>query len=173
MAARVHLRPRPPARQALRAAADPRLGVGCRSGCGADDHRRGLQICEVHGYQKQGAAYGYTRQLGYHPVLATRADTGEVLHTRMRKGSANTMRGAQRFIRETIGRIRRAGASGPLTLRADSHRFESPDGHLDAVKHLAGCVDERPRRRGSGVGDEPQLTRRSRGEEHRGGGQMP
>jgi hypothetical protein len=77
-------------------------------------------ICEVHGYAKQGAAYGYTRQRGYHPILAVRADTGEILHTRMRKGSANTMRGAGRFIRETVGRVRRAGATGPLTLRADS-----------------------------------------------------
>ena len=77
-------------------------------------------VCQVHGYAKQGAAYGYTRQLGYHPVLAMRADTGEVLHTRMRKGSANTARGAQRFVRETVGRVRRAGATGQLTLRADS-----------------------------------------------------
>jgi hypothetical protein len=77
-------------------------------------------ICAVHGYAKQGAAYGYTRQLGSHPLLATRADTGEILHTRMRKGSANTARGAQRFVRETIGRVRRAGATGPLVLRADS-----------------------------------------------------
>jgi hypothetical protein len=37
-------------------------------------------VCQVHGYHKQGAAYGYTRTLGYHPLLATRADTGEVLH---------------------------------------------------------------------------------------------
>ena len=78
------------------------------------------RVCEVHGYAKQGAAYGYTRQLGYHPMAATRADTGEVVHTRMRKGSANTARGAQRFLRETFGRVRRAGATGPLTLRADS-----------------------------------------------------
>lgn len=77
-------------------------------------------VCEVHGYAKQGAAYGYTRQRGYHPVLATRADTGEVVHARQRKGSANTARGAQRFVRETIGRIRRAGATGPITLRVDS-----------------------------------------------------
>jgi hypothetical protein len=77
-------------------------------------------ICEVHGYDKQGAAYGYTRALGLHPLLATRADTGEVLHARMRKGSAGSGRGAQRFVRETIGRVRRAGASGKLTLRADS-----------------------------------------------------
>jgi hypothetical protein len=77
-------------------------------------------ICEVHGHHKGGAAYGYTRQLGYHPLLATRADTGEVLHIRMRKGSANTARGAERFVNELAGRVRRAGASGQLTLRADS-----------------------------------------------------
>jgi hypothetical protein len=77
-------------------------------------------ICETHGYQKQGATFGYTNKRGYHPLLATRSDTGEVLHVRFRKGSANTGRGAERFVRETIGRIRRAGASGPLRLRADS-----------------------------------------------------
>jgi len=51
-------------------------------------------ICEVHGHAKQGAAYGYTRQLGYHPLLATRADTGELLHVRLRTGRARTARGA-------------------------------------------------------------------------------
>src|SRR4029450_10960739 len=64
--------------------------------------------------------YGYTRTLGYHPLLASRADTGEVLHLRMRKGSANTARGAERFVNELAGRVRRAGATGPLALRADS-----------------------------------------------------
>jgi hypothetical protein len=78
-------------------------------------------ICEVYGHHKQGAAYGYTRRLGYHPLLATRADTGEVLHARQRTGRANTARGAPRFVDETIGRIRRAGAvAGELTFRADS-----------------------------------------------------
>jgi hypothetical protein len=77
-------------------------------------------ITEVHGDQKQGASYGYTRQLGYHPLLATRADTGEVLHIRMRKGSAGSSRGAERFVNELVARLRRAGATGPLTMRADS-----------------------------------------------------
>jgi hypothetical protein len=80
-------------------------------------------ICEVFGSLKQGAGYGYTHVLGYHPLLATRADTGETLHVRFRKGSANTQRGAQRFVREVVGRVRRAGASGPLTLRCDSGFF--------------------------------------------------
>jgi hypothetical protein len=77
-------------------------------------------IAPVHGDQKQGAGFGYTKVLGYHPLLGTRADTGEVLHIRFRKGSANSGRGAERFVRELVGRVRRAGASGPLTLRADS-----------------------------------------------------
>jgi Transposase DDE domain group 1 len=77
-------------------------------------------ICEVHGYHKQGAGYGYTHRLGSHPLLATRAASGEVLHTRLRKGAANTARGILRFVDELIARLRRAGASGELTLRMDS-----------------------------------------------------
>lgn len=77
-------------------------------------------ICEVDGHLKQGAGYGYTRRLGYHPILATRADTGEVLHARMRKGQANTQRGAKRFIEELVARVRRAGAAGELVMRFDS-----------------------------------------------------
>jgi hypothetical protein len=77
-------------------------------------------ICDVHGKAKQGAAYGYTKTLGYHPLVATRAETGEVLHARLRKGSANTQRGVKRFATELVARIRRAGSTGPLTLRADA-----------------------------------------------------
>jgi Transposase DDE domain group 1 len=77
-------------------------------------------VGEVFGYDKQGAGYGYTHKRGYHPILATRAQTGEVLHIRARKGSANTSRGALRFIEELIPRVARAGASGPKLLRADS-----------------------------------------------------
>ena len=77
-------------------------------------------IVEVHGKQKQGASYGYTRQLSLHPLVAVRADNGEVLHIRTRKGSANTARGVLRFIAETHGRVRRAGATGRLLWRFDS-----------------------------------------------------
>ena len=77
-------------------------------------------ICEVAGKAKGGAGYGYTKVLGYHPIVATRADTGEVLHARMRKGQANTQRGARRFIDEVVARVRRAGATGALTIRVDS-----------------------------------------------------
>jgi hypothetical protein len=77
-------------------------------------------VGEVHGYTKQGAGYGYTGRLGYHPLLATRAGTDEVLHVRLRKGQANTQRGALRFVDELLARVRRAGASGEILIRADS-----------------------------------------------------
>jgi hypothetical protein len=77
-------------------------------------------ICEVAGRRKQGAAYGYTRVLGYHPIVAVRSDTGEIVHARMRKGSANTARGARRFLDEIVARVRRAGATGEMVMRFDS-----------------------------------------------------
>ncbi|MGH3851420.1 MAG: transposase, partial [Pseudonocardiaceae bacterium] len=63
---------------------------------------------------------GYTKVLGYHPLLATRADTREVLHIRLRNGSANTQKGMLRFCDELIARVTRAGATGVKLLRADS-----------------------------------------------------
>jgi len=77
-------------------------------------------ICEVCGKHKDGAGYGYTKKLCYHPILAMRATTGEVLHARMRRGQANTARGAVRFIEELVARVRTAGASGQLLIRFDS-----------------------------------------------------
>src|SRR5205823_13444656 len=77
-------------------------------------------IGEVHGYKKQGAGFGYTKQRGYHPLMASRSDTGEILHIRLRKGKANSSRGMLRFAEELIARVARAGASGEKLLRADS-----------------------------------------------------
>jgi Transposase DDE domain group 1 len=56
-------------------------------------------ICETYGLQKEGA-------------------TGDVLMARLREGRANTVRGAAHFLTETIGRVRHAGATGQLTMRA-------------------------------------------------------
>jgi hypothetical protein len=78
-------------------------------------------ICETYGLQKEGALHhGYTHVRGYHPLLAVAAGTGDVLMARLREGRANTVRGAAHFLRETIGRVRGAGAVGELTVRADS-----------------------------------------------------
>jgi Transposase DDE domain group 1 len=95
-----------------------------RAGAGPGEGRLVIDVDsfvgEVCGRLKQGAAYGYTKVLGYHPILATRADTREVLHIRLRKGSANTSKGMLRFCDELIARVERAGADGVKLLRADS-----------------------------------------------------
>ena len=82
-------------------------------------------ICETYGLAKEGARHhSYAGQRGYHPLLAwartTGAGTGDVLMSRLREGRANTARGAAHFLRETVGRVRYAGARGQLTVRADS-----------------------------------------------------
>ena len=78
-------------------------------------------VCETFGLLKEGAQrHNYAGQRGYHPLLAVAAVTGEVLMCRLRKGRANTARGAAHFLRETVSRVRRAGATGQLTVRADS-----------------------------------------------------
>ncbi len=75
-------------------------------------------ICEVSASTKHGASYGYTGMLGYHPLVAVRSETGEIVHSRLRSGSSQ--KGVARFVVETVNRVRRAGAAGLVTVRADS-----------------------------------------------------
>ena len=78
-------------------------------------------VCETFGLCKEGAQrHNYAGQRGYHPILAVAAGTGDVLMARLRQGRANTARGASHFLRETVSRVRHAGATGQLTVRADS-----------------------------------------------------
>jgi len=103
---------------------DVALGRAWQAGAGPGDGPLVVDIDsfigEVCSEQKQGAGYGYTKKLGYHPIVAVRADTGEVLHIRNRKGKANTQRGVARFVDELLARVRRAGHHGPIIIRADS-----------------------------------------------------
>ena len=78
-------------------------------------------ICETYGLAKQGGwRVTHTGVRGYHPLLAIAAGTGDVLMARLRGGTATSGRSAGHFLTETIGRVRSAGASGQLTVRADS-----------------------------------------------------
>ena len=72
-------------------------------------------ICEVSGKTKQGVAYGYTNQLGYHPLIAVRADTGEIIAARLRGGAPR--RGKAHFVAEAVRRGRNAGADGEIMVR--------------------------------------------------------
>jgi Transposase DDE domain group 1 len=77
-------------------------------------------ICETYGLGKQGGVFGHSRVRGYHRMLAVMAGRGEVVHARLRGGNAHSGRGAASFLKETFNRLRRAGVSGELTMRADS-----------------------------------------------------
>jgi len=78
-------------------------------------------ICETYGFQKEGGTkWTYNHVRGYHPLLAVAAGTGEVLMARLRGGNATSGRSAGHFLTETIGRVRYAGATGELTVRADA-----------------------------------------------------
>jgi hypothetical protein len=78
-------------------------------------------ICETYGLRKEGGRhFTYSHVRGYHPLLAVAAGSGEVLHSRLRRGQAQTVWGAASFLAETVSRVREAGASAELTLRADA-----------------------------------------------------
>ena len=117
------------------------LGRAWQAGAGPGEQRLVIDldsfVGEVHGYAKEGACYGYTRELGYHPLLATRAGTDETLHVRLRKGSAHTQRGAPRFVDELIARVRRAGAVGEILLRADCGFWNKK---ITAKLRAKGCL---------------------------------
>ena len=60
------------------------------------------------------------RPAGLSPAAGRGRWHRDVLMARLREGRANTARGAAHFLRETVGRVRHAGATGQLTMRADS-----------------------------------------------------
>ena len=104
-------------------------------------------VVEVHSRAKQGAAFGYTKVRGYHPQVATCAQTGQVLMSRLRGGSAGAARGAASFLTETISRARNAGASGQLTVRTDIASYSKKGaGHGGEVRRpllITGRQDKR------------------------------
>jgi hypothetical protein len=78
-------------------------------------------ICETYGLLKEGGArFTYTHVRGYHPLLAAVAGTGDVVHSRLRGGPANSGRGAGHFLSECFARLRNAGVTSVIIVRADS-----------------------------------------------------
>jgi Transposase DDE domain group 1 len=81
-------------------------------------------IVEVHGYQKQGAAFGYSGVRGLNALLAT-VSTDQVAPViaaqRLRKGSAGSPRGAAKLATDALALIRRSHLAGrDVLVRADS-----------------------------------------------------
>ncbi|WP_194385050.1 IS1380 family transposase [Microbacterium luteum] len=82
-------------------------------------------IIEVHGYQKQGASFGYSGVRGLNALIATASTSSSapvILGQRLRQGKTGSPKGAARIVGDTLATLRRTGAAAgtrPL-LRADS-----------------------------------------------------
>jgi len=78
---------------------------------------------ETHGYAKQGVGYGYNKVKGLNALLAiisTPIAAPVIAATRLRKGAANSARGAARLVTDALVTAGKAGATGMVTVRADS-----------------------------------------------------
>ena len=117
----VHLRPCPSAR---RRSSPRHCGGPGALGAGPGSDRVVVDldstICEVCGKAKQGAGFGYTKKLGYHPLLATRGGHRRGAPCPDAQGLGQHRAGTKRFVEELVARLRRAGATGELVMRFDS-----------------------------------------------------
>lgn len=85
-------------------------------------------IRATYGYAKQGAGYGYSGVKGLNALIAalsTPSRAPVIVATRLRRGSANSARGAKRLVADALKTSRACGASGLLVVRADSAFYGS------------------------------------------------
>lgn len=80
-------------------------------------------IGEVHGYAKQGAAFGYSGVRGLNVQLATISTplaAPVIARARLRKGNTASAAGAGRLLAQALTTARAAGVKGRVLCRADS-----------------------------------------------------
>ena len=96
-------------------------------------------IRATHGYAKQGTGYGYSGVKGLNAQLATLSTPTAapvIAATRLRRGNAASAHGAARLIAEAVATAKRAGATGTITVRADSAYYNRD---VVAAAHTTGA----------------------------------
>jgi Transposase DDE domain group 1 len=94
--------------------------AGAAQGCYVDIDDT---IKATYGYAKQGAGHGYNKVKGLNALLAivsTPISAPVVVATRLRRGPANSARGAARIVADALVTARACGGTGLVTVRADS-----------------------------------------------------
>jgi Transposase DDE domain group 1 len=123
-------------------------------------------IVEVHGYQKQGAAFGYSGVRGLNALLAT-VSTAQVAPViaaqRLRKGSVGSPRGAARLATDALALIRRSRLAGRNVLvRADSafysHALATAALHAGADVSITVRMDPAVKRAIAGIAEDAWTT---------------
>lgn len=84
------------------------------------------KVKQVYGPAKQGASFGYTKRRGLHfQIVTVKTSTCApvIVATRLRKGSANSGKGAASLLREALKTVRAMGITAEIIVRADSAYF--------------------------------------------------
>jgi hypothetical protein len=116
-------------------------------------------VRQTYGYAKQGAGRGYSGVKGLNALLATVStplSAPVIAATRLRKGATNSVRGAAKLLAEALATAARAGATGLMTVRADSAFYSYP-------------IIATARRAGARFSVTARLTRRAAAERHGAG----
>ena len=96
-------------------------------------------VKQTYGYLKQGAGYGYSRVKGLNALLAvisTPLAAPVIVGARLRKGATHSAGGAPKLLAEALKTAKAAGATGLLSVRADS-AFYSHDVLATILRHKA------------------------------------
>ena len=115
-------------------------------------------IKATYGYAKQGAGYGYSGVKGLNALIATASTPTSapvIVGTRLREGSAASVRGAAKFVADAISAARAAGAGGPegtavVIVRADSAYYTADV--VAAARRAGGPVLHHRRQQPLGAG---------------------
>ncbi|MET4136519.1 IS1380 family transposase [Pseudarthrobacter sp. PvP090] len=95
---------------------------------------------DVDDYAKQGSGYGYSGVRGLNALLATvsaKDNAPVILAQRLRKGAANSARGANRLITDALSTLRRVQTGRRVLCRCDSAYY----GHAAVSAALAGGAE--------------------------------
>ena len=121
-------------------------------------------IKATYGYQKQGTGYGYTGVKGLNALIGTvtTKDTAPIIAgARLRKGAANSARGAGKFVADllaTVNRLRSADATGMVLLRADSayyaHSVAAAAARAGAKVSLTARMDPHVKKAIAAIGED-------------------
>jgi len=107
----------------------------------------------THGYTRRGAGYGYSGIKGLNALIATVStpiSAPLIAATRLRKGSANSARGAARLIGDALVTTKRCGATRLVIVRADSAYYNHD---VVAAAARGEGLHHRPDEPGCGPGD--------------------
>jgi hypothetical protein len=86
-------------------------------------------VRQTFGYAQQGAGRGYSGVKGLNALLATVStplSAPVIAATRLRKGATNSVRGAAKLLADALATATHAGATGCVTVRADSAFYSYP-----------------------------------------------